>query len=418
MFDEDFWGEIWETITHQKWRSLMTAFGVFWGMFMLVILISAGMGLNNGIIASYTNLPANALYIGASETTMPYLGIESGRKWNFVNQDVQSLANQFPDHIKGFSTLTNSLQQNNNMALSEYGSGLFELAGVDPNYLVVAPQKVVLGRYINDTDIEQGRNVCVLGENVRQALFGDENPLAQEISVNEKIYKVVGVCKCTNDKLSFGVDLPNGILVPRTVMQTLIGEPDYIDFMTVILNDNVDADKAQIDILTYIKSLHQIHPEDESAINIFNMKIYLGMINSIFIGISILIWIVGIGTLLAGLIGISNIMMVTVKERTQEIGVRRALGAQPWTIIKQIMCESLVLTSIAGSMGLFVGLWLVRFIGFATSGLDGGVFTNPYIPFGAAITCLVILIAGGLFAGFIPARRAMGIKAIEALREE
>ncbi len=262
------------------------------------------------------------------------------------------------------------------------------------------------------------RNVCVLGIQVAESLFGKpEDALGKDIIADGKLYTVVGVCRSTSDKLQIGVDLSACVLLPLTLMQKTYAQGDDISMACIILTDDSDADKAMNTIIPIIKQLHDINPNDNEALTVSNVKVVIGRINNLFSGIELLIWIVGLGTLLAGLIGISNIMMITVKERTQEIGIRRALGAEPSAILKQIMCESLLLTTASGFAGLCAGLWVLSAVR-AMIGEGSGSFSNPYMPFGTAIAALAVLMLGGLFAGWIPARRALAIKAIEALGEE
>lgn len=419
MFDSDFWNEVFETIRRQRWRSLMTAFGVFWGMLMLVLLVGAGMGLSNGIIGSYTSIPANSLFITAKETTKPYMGLESGRLWQIKNQDANELAKAFPNTLTAVAQFCfNPIAGGSNIRWNG-NTVTYDMAGVNDKAIKAVPHKVTEGRYINSIDVDEQRTVCVIGEDIRDALFGETSPIGQEIIVDGKVFRVVGVCRSTNQRLTIGVNLSASVLVPISIAQSLFGKGDVTDLMIAMLTDECDAYKEEPLIVNEIKSMHHISPEDKEAVDVFNLQEMIGQVSALFYGVNILIWIVGLGTLFAGIIGISNIMIVTVKERTQEIGVRRALGADPDHIILQIMMESLTLTTIAGLVGLAIGLAILQLLREAIAqGGPNGNFDNPYMPFVTAIVCLIVLILGGLFAGWMPARRAMKIKAIEALREE
>ena len=419
MIDSDFLHEITETITRQKWRSVMTAFGVFWGVLILVILIGAGMGLKNGIIGTFTNMPANSLLCLTKPTVLPYKGFDSGRQWNMTLSDMQRIQQQMKDAVTDIA-IQNQVTTDSMISVS-YGSisSKYQMAGINPVYLKSIPHEVMEGRYINDIDMKECRSVCVIGRQIASVLFGDkQHPVGEKINIDGRQFTVVGICQSTNEQIQTGVDLSASVLIPLTLMQQLYAQGEKVDFASLILRENCDAAKMKQAVGKFIKEQHSINPDDEEALNLISTKVVFSRVKNLFAGIEMLIWIVGLGTLFAGLIGISNIMMITVKERTQEIGVRRALGAEPSAIISQIMCESLALTAASGFAGLCLGLWLLQLIRTAIGDDSGGSFANPYMPFWTAIASLIILILGGLFAGWLPARRALAIKAIEALREE
>ncbi len=418
MIDRDFIREVFETIIKQKWRSLLTAFGVFWGIFILVILVGAGMGMKNGIISAFTNIPSNTLICMTGNTVLPYKGFDSGRSWKMTNSDISKLRHVLGKDLRDVAIMNFTNDQAPLPVSYADHSGSYNIAGVNPSYIKAIPHKVMAGRYINALDMEYQRNVCVIGTQIAEALFGTlDDALGKDITVDGKLYTVVGVCRSTSDKIQIGVDLSACVLLPLTLMQKTYAQGDDISVACIILTDNSDADKAKDVIVPVIKKMHDINPNDNEALTVSNVKVVIGRVNNLFSGIELLIWIVGLGTLLAGLIGISNIMMITVKERTQEIGIRRALGAEPSAILKQIMCESLLLTTASGFAGLCAGLWTLNGLR-AMIGEGTGSFSNPYMPFGTAIAALLVLMLGGLFAGWIPARRALSIKAIEALGEE
>lgn len=417
MFDSDFAYEIWETITRQKWRSLMTAFGVFWGVLILVMLVGAGMGLKNGLIYAYTNIPTNSLICVTQATVLPYEGFDSGRRWNLKTEDMERLRQRFSKEINDIAILNLAVNDGTLPVSSGSRSGSYQLAGVNPTYIKAIPHQVTSGRYINDLDMQEMRAVCVIGRQVNEAVFGDKESIGKQLTVDGKLYTIVGVCQSTSEKIKIGVDLSASVLIPLTLMQRSYAQGDKIYMASIMLHDDYDPNEAESLIKPMIKEWHNINPEDQEALRVINLKMILGRISALFSGIEVLIWIVGLGTLLAGLIGISNIMMITVNERTQEIGVRRALGAEPSAIIRQIMCESLALTLVSSFTGLCVGLWLLYLLR-SMLGEGNGSFTNPYMPFWTAIISLLILLAGGVVAGWMPAKRALAIKPIEALREE
>lgn len=416
MFDSDLWSEIWQSIMRQRWRSLMTAFGVFWGILMLTLLIGSGMGLNNGIAGRVKSLPSNCLFLIPQETSMAYHGLGRDRKWSMDNRDIDELTSKLGQRLSYITSVNFADYQNVTHGRQTFQ---YQVAGVTPQFYGSLPQKLLAGRFINDIDITEHRKVCVIGKHVAEELFADENPLGQHIDVNGTNLSIIGVIKNTNRQIDIGLDVTESVLMPLTTEQVNYGQGNRIDICMVILEDNSPVDKFEAEITALVKNNHHIHPDDPTALMTVNLGEQIGMFINLFTGMNILIWIVGLGTLLAGLIGISNIMIVTVKERTQEIGVRRALGAMPEVIIRQIMLESLTLTAIAGFGGLCLGIWLLSILrNMLAEGGDNMTFTNPYVPFWTAIASLVILVLGGLFAGWMPARRAMRIKAIDALREE
>ena len=418
MFDKDFWSEIWDTVLSQKWRSLMTAFGVFWGIFMLVILIGAGMGLNNGLVGKMMELPTNSIFLIPGETGMSYQGFSQGRLWNLNMRDTIIFKRAFPKEISNITLIDYVHPGSTQLITHNNRNGEYKVVGVMPSYLHNIPQKLIAGRFINEIDIQESRKVCVIGTEVQKNFFPNEDPINRPLTIDNVTYTIVGVVKNTNSMIIIELDPAEGIQLPLTTEQQVYSKGDKIGQMIITLQKQFPASDYQEKLQTLVKSLHQIHPKDQSALITFNLANMLNQYSYLFIGLNIRIWIVGLGTLLAGLIGISNIMLITVKERTQEIGVRRALGAMPEVIIKQIMCESLVLTISAGILGLGLGTYALSALRDALPDDGSSVFTNPYVPFLPAIAALVILVLGGLFAGWLPAKRALAIKAIEALREE
>ena len=422
MIDKDFWQEVLQTIRQQKWRSLMTAFGIFWGLLMLMFLIGAGMGFQEGIVGQLKEVPANTIAFFTDKTTMTYNGFERNRSWDIENSDVAAIESSFPGvvrqqvYVKVLPTKDSTL-----MVSTPHATDQVQVAGVSPFLALVSPQRIVAGRYINEFDCQERRKVCVIGSEIAKTLFPDVmSPVGQSIDIAGTSYRVIGVTKKTNDMVNFGPHESKSIFLPITTAQYVFNVAGKFDRLFLVLNDKYLSGDYYKPIDALIRQRHNLHPDDEAALMSLDLKSQLNQFDIMIGGLNALVWLVGLGTLLAGLIGISNIMMITVKERTQEIGVRRALGAEPWTIIKQIMCESLVLTLAAGIVGIVAGVWGLYAVNrmTAASMSDGGFFTNPHVPFIPAIAALIILIIGGLFAGFVPAKRAMAIKAIEALREE
>ena len=418
----DFWKEIWLTIKQQKMRSLMTAFGVFWGILILTLLIGCGVGFVNGMRLLFAGLPSNSIIVAPMTTTMAYGGYEAGRQLKLTDRHLTEIERQFAGKLKGTSVLNIAHRQDGSLHQISWKSNAanYEVGGVTPSYINMMPHKVTEGRYINDIDIDNRRKVCVIGEMIQQALFGEANPVGERLSVDDMIFTIIGVCKSTNQDITMGINPSESVLLPLTTEQLAYGQSGKIDVATFVFDDAYPSSEMEPQLVSLIQQQLHVSPDDKEAMMSVNLYEVLKQIGTVEIGINLLIWIVGLGTLLAGLIGISNIMMVTVSERTQEIGVRRALGARPRVILRQIMSESLLLTIASGITGLSLGTWLLYLLNRSLSPSDGGMsmFDNPYMPYRVAIMSLLVLIVGGIFAGWVPAKRAIKIKAIDALRAE
>ena len=418
IFDNDLWREIIISVSQQKMRSLMTMFGVFWGIFMLILLVGCGFGFGNGIIGQLTSLESNTLFLFPANTTEPYQGYDRDRVWMFKSDDVRLLTGKLAGRVDELMPVNSddTVEVKNNSVSSTNG-----LIGITPNYMKVVPQRVVEGRYINQIDVEQHRKVCLLGSQVAKVLFGDESPIMKRITVAGVIHTVVGVIKRTNDNIALGGNPTESVLLPITTEQDVMNRRDEYNFLSITNFPQYPIEDDEEAIVSTIKEKHHIAPTDDNALDVFSLKAALSSFLGLELGLNILIWIIGIGTLAAGLIGIANIMIVTIKERTQEIGVRRALGAMPSKIIQQIMMESLTLTLTAGIAGIVSGVWCLYALDIFMSGDDGSSMTlikDPMISIIPTLSALVILVIGGLLAGYYPTKRALKVKAIEALREE
>jgi putative ABC transport system permease protein len=419
MFDLDKWQEIWLTITRNKIRSIFTAFGVFWGILMLTILLGAGVGLENGMMSNIEGFATNSCFIYADQTSVNYKGLKKGRSWEMHNSDIDVIRKNVPE-IKYLAPMLFGNKSENNTVRGEK-AGSFNTRGCYPDYSRIEEQKILYGRYINDVDIEENRKVCYIGKSVYEALFNPgENPLGKVIKSNGIYYRVIGVgTGLTNVQIGGRSD--EMVVLPFTTMQKAYNQGDIVHFLAATAKDDIDAGLIQKEITKILKSRNNIAPEDDRAVGGFNISEQFKMFSYMFLGIRILIWIVGVGTLLAGAIGVSNIMLVSVRERTKEIGIRRAMGAKPKDIISQILKESLVLTAIAGFIGLSLGVGILSIADNIINNLppESGVFIkNIIIKFNVALSASFILIMLGLMAGMLPANRAMKIKPIEALSEE
>ena len=415
FFDPDRWQEIWFTITHNKSRSVMTAFGVFWGMFMLVVMVGAGVALEKGISSEIEGFATNSCFIWSEQTSVPYKGLKKGRYWNMYNEDIILLRQNIPE-IQHIAPILFGGGQDNNVMRNDK-SGTYSLKGNYPSYNLIDESKMIYGRYINDIDIAEKRKVCVIGERVYEVLFpGNEDPLGKNIQVNGVYFQVIGVSRHTSD-VNIGGDAQETVVLPFTTMQQAFNQGNVVHFIAVTAMPGVKVKVIEDKIKAVLKNIHTISPDDKTAVGGMNIEDQFTMFLYLGIGIASLIWIVGLGTLLAGGIGVSNIMLVTVRERTKEIGIRRALGATPQNIIGQIISESVVLTMLAGIAGILLGVGLLHVVGILLSTGDQ-FFKDPQISFGVAIGALFILVVIGAFAGFLPANRALNIKPIEAIREE
>ncbi len=409
------WQEVLVTIKGQKVRSILTMFGVFWGIFMLVVLIGCGFGMKKGLIGSLMNLSSNSIVYTPTTTSMAYSGFNADRSWYIQSKDITDIREKMGRRLR-YVTLANldGFQQIG----SRTRSGYYQTAGVTPTYYIDIPQKVVYGRYLNDTDIDEHRKVCLAGERVVAELFDTDNPVGEDLIVDGNVYKIVGVITHTNENISVGFFSQDCVLLPFTTEQDAFDHKDHIGMISVGLYDKYDSRTANAEISSILKRNHNIHPDDDASMEIISMVDAVSVYESTMKGVEILILIVGLGTLLAGLIGISNIMLVTIKERTKEIGIRRALGARPRVIILQIMLEALTLTVVAGIAGIIVGTWVLLLLNNVLGGGTDALISRPMIPPLYAFGSLFILVCGGLASGYVPARRALRIKAIEALRDD
>jgi putative ABC transport system permease protein len=422
MFDRDRWQEIFHTLKKNKLRTFMTAFGVFWGIFMLIIMLGSGSGLENGVTEGMGNFATNSVFVWTQQTTMPYKGFPRGRRFWFRNDDIQALRDNIPEieylapKIQGWSS-----GDGTNNTVRKDKTGAFSIMGDFPEWNKIDPMDVFKGRFINDIDIREKRKVAVIGTRVEEVLFEpEEDPIGEYIRIQGVYFQVVGVFRPLNTNINFGGEKEQSIYLPLTTLQKTYNYGDVVGWFSITSKENVSASVVEEKAIKLLAVRHSVHPEDQEAFGHFNLEQEFKQMTGLFDGIAGLIWIVGVGTLLAGVIGISNIMLVIVKERTKEIGIQRALGATPMNVIVQIITESVLLTSVAGYVGLVFGVALVEGINYAlvTFGAESEMFKRPQVDFQIAITALAILIISGVFAGLFPARRAVRIKPIDALRDE
>ncbi|MGB5976679.1 MAG: ABC transporter permease, partial [Cyclobacteriaceae bacterium] len=343
MFDIDKWQEIWYTIKKHKLRTMLTAFGVFWGIFMLVLLLGAGSGLENGVLQMFSGMAKNTIYIWSEETSMPHNGTPEGRKIQLTNEDYTSLKRE----LKDLQHLAPNLQHGD--ATFSYGGQhhTFQLKGAHPDLLGLKPLVVTQGRFMHILDYNQAKKVAVIGKRVRDLLFGAKDPVGRYIKIDDIFFQVVGVF----DTEGTGSDqraYAESVYIPVTTMQKSMGYQTRIAEFTLSPVEGVSSDEMEATVRAFLSARHNIHPKDQTALGSLNTGAEKKKFTSLFAGIRFFVWLVGIGTIIAGIVGVSNIMLIIVKERTREIGVRKALGATSPSIIGLIIMESIIITGFSG----------------------------------------------------------------------
>ncbi|MDL2243444.1 ABC transporter permease [Bacteroidales bacterium OttesenSCG-928-J19] len=417
LFDLDRLQEIWVTITRNKIRSLLTGFGVFWGIFMLVVMMGAGTGLGNGMTDGIEGFSTNSCFMGSGRTSIPYKGFQRGRYWSMHNKDLEILKHSIPE-IDAIAPILWGRRTDDNVIFEENTSSA-SVRGLGPDYAKIENQFLTMGRFINDIDVLQKRKVCVIGTKVYEDIFPNGgDPMGVYIQVNGVFYQIIGVAEGVSD-MSMGGRTSEAVSIPFTTMQQINNRGDVINMIGATAKPDASVSEMEEKMKEILKANNNISPDDKNAIWGFNLQEQFDMFNNIFLGVAILIWIVGSGTLIAGIVGVSNIMMVTVRERTKEIGIRRALGAKPATIIGQIMTESFILTAIAGFLGLSFGVTVLYLADtYWLQDMENVYLKDPMVSFTIAIISSMILLICGLIAGALPTYRALRIKAIDAIREE
>ena len=412
-FDIDTYREIIDTITRNKSRSFLTGFGVFWGVFMLIVLIGGGQGLKEMLQKNFSGFATNSAMIWTQNTTKAYKGFRKGRYVSMVEKDMTRLRQQVPE----LDIITPVMFGGTKNAVKGEHSFSANVSGVSYDYADVTSPIMYYGRFLNEMDIREARKVCVIGKEVYKKLFpGGGDPCGQRIRLDSTYYQVVGV-----DYKVSGISI-NGrndqiVSIPYTVFRKAYNSGDQIHSLAVTGKLGVVMSSITDRMRTVIARAHTVDPTDEKAITVFNTEIMFAMLDNLFNGVNFLIWLVGIGTLLAGAIGVSNIMMVTVKERTTEIGIRRAIGATPKMILSQIISESMLLTAVAGMSGILFGVCILQMIEMANT-TDGIVGAHFQVGFWTAIAAALLLSCLGGLAGLAPAWRAMSIKPVDAMRDE
>lgn len=410
MIDFDLWQEILETASRNKLRSALTGFSVAWGIFMLVVLLGSGTGLQQGVEYQFRDDATNSIYVRAGRTSLPYRGMRPGRFLEFTNRDFDALRERVPgiEHMSARAFIRGTT-----LVRRGRESGTFSVRAVHPGHRFVEKTLVREGRYLNDLDLAEHRKSAVIGTLVKEALFGTEPALGREIEINGVVFQVVGVFDDEGSEQEREL-----VYVPVTTAQRAFGGRDRMAQILFTTGDATLAESQEMEVTVkeLLANRHLFDPADPRALFITNNVEIYQRFASLLASIRTFIWLVGIGTLVAGVVGVSNIMMIAVKERTREIGIRKAVGATPFSVVRLILEETVLITAVAGYVGLVLGVFTLE--GLSRVLPKAEYFRNPQVDLRGAIAATVLLIVAGAIAGFFPARRAAAIRPVEALRYE
>ena len=415
LFDTDTFREILDSILRNRSRSLLTGFGVFWGVFMLMLLTGGGQGLKALLVETFDGFAQNTCIVATSTTTKPYKGFKKGRTWDLQYADVDRLKAMVPE----LETVSPTVSLwGKSVTRDEHTSSRAVVKGVRAEHSRIETPKLKYGRYINDSDNLQERKVCVIGKRVYEELFPEGgSPLGERISIDGSYYTVIGVDWKDANGISINGRASDAVLIPINQARRAYNLGNTVHLMCFTAKEGVTMSDITPRVREIISRQHYIDPKDEQAMFLLNTQLIFGIVDNLFKGINFLIWLIGLGTLLAGVIGVSNIMMVSVKERTTEIGIRRAIGATPRQILGQIISESIVLTLVAGLLGIVISVLILAAVELGMT--EDGVLKAAFqVPFGTAVLAAFLLTFLGVLAGLAPALRAMAIKPVDAMRDE
>ncbi|MFK7982941.1 MAG: ABC transporter permease [Saprospiraceae bacterium] len=417
MFDYDKWQEIFNTISKNKLRTFLTALGVFWGIFMLVVLMGAGTGFQNGVFSMMGGHARNAMYVWTNPTTMAYDGLQAGRFNWITNEDITAIENDLGNKLEYVSCRLGL--PSGEVAYKDKREA-FEVRGDTPNMLKIDAFDLTKGRFINERDMAENRKIVVIGKSVQEQLFGKGeeaiSPIGEFVKIQGVDYMVVGMV-ASDRKGENATEDNKSIFMPLTTAQQVTNRHGKIGWFVCTINTDYPVAIAEERIKTLLKKRKRIHPEDPRGVGTDNIEEEMKEIMGLFNGINFLIWFVGIGSLLFGIIGVGNIMLIVVKDRTKEIGIRKALGATPRSIVSMILLESVFITTLAGYIGLVVSIGVVYLMKLA-AGTDVQFFTNPQIDMQVSIGALVMLIIAGALTGLVPALQAANVNPVIALKDE
>ena len=421
MFSKDTWSEILEALTANWFRTLLTSFGVLWGIFILVILLAAGKGLENGVKQGFGGMATNSMFMWTQTPSKSYKGLPKGRRYNFKTGDVEAIKQNVPNlrfvsprnQLGGFGGANNVVRG--------LKTGAFNVYGDYPEVIKQEPMDITSGRFINYSDIDENRKIAIIGEGVKKDMYDPgEDVIGSYIKISGVNFMVIGTYKKKGSNNRNPEEAQKQIYVPFTAFSQAFNMGDTVGWMAITANDGTSITELKSEVFDVIKSRHSIHPEDDRAIGSFDLYEEFSKVNGLFVALKAVAYFVGILVLLSGIIGISNIMLIVVKERTNEIGIRRALGATPWSIRGQILMESIFLTIISGMAGIALATGVIALVNKQLNGMDTSemMFANPSVDLRVVFTALSILIISGLLAGLIPAQNAIKVKPVDALRTE
>ena len=415
LFDTDTFREILDSILRNRSRSLLTGFGVFWGVFMLMLLTGGGQGFKDLLVQNFEGFAQNTCIVATSNTTKPYKGFKKGRTWNLEYADVDRLKAMVPE----LETVSPSVSLwGKTVSRDEHISSRAVVKGARADYANIETPRIKYGRWINDADNLQERKVCVIGKRVYEELFPEGgNPLGERISIDGSYYTVIGVDWRSTNGISINGSAADAVTIPINQVRKAYNLGNTVHLLCFTAKEGITMSDITPRVREIIARQHYIAPDDEQAMFLLNTQLIFGIVVNLFKGINFLIWLIGLGTLLAGVIGVSNIMMVSVKERTTEIGIRRAIGATPRQILGQIISESIVLTLAAGMIGIVFSVLILAGVELAMT-TDGVLKAAFQVPFGTAVLATLLLTVLGVLAGLMPALRAMQIKPVDAMRDE
>jgi putative ABC transport system permease protein len=409
MFDIDKWQEIFSTIKQNKLRTFLTAFSVAWGIFILIILLGSGNGLENGIRKEFRGQAVNSIWIYQGQTSKSFQGMKPGRSIQFTNEDFERTKKDVKD-IE-YATARSNIWDNPTITYkNEFGA--FDIVNVHPNMKELEELELLKGRFINELDIKQYNKVTVISDAIKNQLFKGKNPLGEYVLVNKIPFQVVGIYKHPNERDN------KKVYLPISTAQRVFNGGDHIESVAFTTNLTVKQTLVLAEKLrATFAHRHKFDVADKRAIWIQNNVENFEKFMSLFAAIRLFVWIIGIGTIIAGIVGVSNIMIIVVKDRTKEIGIRKAIGATPFSVVGLVMMESIFITALAGFIGLLFGVGVLEAVAPVFKG-SGSFFLNPSVDFRVGISATLVMVFAGALAGFFPAMKAARIRPIDALRDE
>lgn len=411
LFDSDTWQEIYGGIRKNKTRTVITIIGVLWGIFLLVTLLGASRGLENNFKNIFGDFATNSVFVWTQSTEMPFKGYQKGRRFRLKNRDIEALKEEYKDEIKYLAPRN----QTSSLIIHDFKNSNFKVSGDYPVLDEIQKKKLLYGRWLTRNDILMHSKVVVISEDMYKQLFDkDEVAVGQYIKINSINYKVVGIYGPSN-----GIDLDGDTAyIPFSTFKRVYNTANNVDWMVITAEPGVDIVQLESDVLLTLKGLHKVHPEDNRAFGSFNLGTQIDKFMGFLTGMQFLTWFVGIATLIAGVFAIGNILLITVKERTKEIGIRRAIGARPVEIRRQVVLESVFLTTLAGMLGIIFGGIVLFIMDKAWGTGPDPTLLNPTVNIPIVLTAFVILIFLGTLIGLIPAFMATLVKPIDAIRDE